>query len=107
MYVQRNFANAYTVSSGGVFESPELQASFRSAVDEEAQRMAQIGLATFRRSLGDVMSGIHLGYDRSILTKLPSRLCVLDTSLNPELGQHPTVRAFCLAYELAASRTGS
>ena len=107
VYVQRNFANAYTVSSAGVVESPELQASFRTAVDEEAQRMTQIGLSTFRRSLGDVMSGIHLGYDRSILTNLPPRLCVLDTSLHPEPGQHPTVRTFCLAYALAAIRSGS
>lgn len=102
VYVQRNFADAYTVSPDGVAEPHGLKARFAVAVEEEVQRMAQLGFTTFRRSLGDVMSGIHLGYDRAMLANLPPGIRVLDTSLNPEPGQHPTVRTFCIAYALAA-----
>ena len=68
------------------------------------QRMKQLGFTTFRRGLGDVMSGIHLGYDRKLLSGLPPGVHVLDTSLNPEPGQHPTVRTFCIAHALVASQ---
>jgi hypothetical protein len=103
VYVQRSFANAYTVSRHDVSESGDLKSQFQEVVEVEIQRMTQIGFTTFRRSLGDVMSGIHLGYDRNLLNGLPPRLHVLDTSLNPEPGQHPTVRAFCIAHALALS----
>jgi hypothetical protein len=107
VYVQRNFAHAYTVSREGVAESPKLKTMFEEAVEEEMQRMMQLGLTTFRRGLGDVMSGIHLGYDRKILSGLPPRVHVLDTSLNPEPGQHPTVRTFCITHALVASQASS
>lgn len=103
VYVQRNFTDAYTVSRDGVAESRGLKSQFQEVVEHETQRMTQLGFTTFRLSLGDVMSGIHLGYDRNLLAGLPAGLHVLDTSLNPEPGQHPTVRTFCIAHALAGS----
>jgi hypothetical protein len=103
VYVQRSFPHAYTVSRDGVAESRDLKSLFEAVVEEEIERMMQIGFTTFRHILGDVMSGIHLGYDRNLLNVLPPRFHVLDTSLNPEPGQHSTVRTFCIAHALASS----
>ncbi len=102
VYVQRNFANAYLVTRAGVTEADGLKDRFATAVEEEVQRMAQLGFTTFRRNLGEVMSGIHLGYDRTVLANLPPGFCMLDTSLNPDPGQHPTVHTFCIAHAIAA-----
>jgi hypothetical protein len=103
VYVQRNFPHAYTVSRDGVVEFRDLKGLFEEVVEAETERMRQIGFTTFRYSLGDVMSGIHLGYDRTLLNGLPPSLHVLDTSLNPEPGQHPTVCTFCIAHAIASS----
>lgn len=102
-YVQKNISNAYLCSGNGITESLDQEKEFNLCIEELCDRVISAGFKSFNKNIAGLLSGIHLGYDREMLGKLPSNLKIFDTSLNPLPGQHPSIRAFCESYNIAAN----
>lgn len=100
-YVQTNIRNAYKISRNGIYENPDNKAQFIEASSHAREKVLAYGFKDFTLDIGDIMSGIHLGYDRAILKDIPNNIIVLDTSLNKSPGLHPTLESFCNSYNNA------
>lgn len=100
-YVQQHFSEAYIISSNGMHESSDLQERFLDSCRKAKDFLHSIGFKHFKVDEGDLISGIHLGYDRSILREIPSNILILDTSLNECKGSHPTIESYCRSYNIA------
>lgn len=101
-YVQQNLKDAYTVTKEKIKENDvteEINYFVKNAMNE----LIDQGFSDFKLDVGDFMSGIHLGYDRKILKKIPKKYRVFDTSLNDYPGSHPTIYSFCKSYNVAKS----
>lgn len=100
-YVQKNLADAYFCNRDGVTENVNNRKEIELCIEEVCNYIFEAGFKSIKKNVGDILSGIHLGYNRDILSELPSNYRVFDTSLNSVPGAHPTIRSFCESYILA------
>jgi len=101
VFAQKNISAAYIMSRDGIFESAGIDRTIKECREHIRDYCTQLKLNSFEGCESSVMSGIHLGYGREILSDLPTNYRVLDTSLNNVPGTHPTIRSFCESYILA------
>lgn len=100
-YVQQNIEDAYFISHEGMIENKKLKVKFNESIEIAVKKIFSSGFRSFRNDVGDLMSGIHLGYDRKILKNIPNNIVILDTSLNQIPGSHPTIESYCKSYSIA------
>jgi hypothetical protein len=100
-YVQKNLETAYHCTRDGVTENLINQQEIKLCIEKVCEDLFEAGFKSLKKNVGDFLSGVHLGYDRDILSDLPSNYRIFDTSLNSVAGAHPTIRSFCECYKLA------
>lgn len=100
-YVQQNIKDAYLISQEGMVENKQLKVKFNESIETAVKKIFSLGFRSFEHDVGDLMSGIHLGYDRNILKNIPINIVILDTSLNQLSGSHPTIESYCKSYNTA------
>lgn len=100
-HVQKNISDAYHYIGNDYRESTNNQKEIELCIEKVIENLLEAGFKSFKKNVGDFMSGVHLGYDRAILNDLPTNFRVFDTSLNMIPGAHPTIRSFCESYNLA------
>lgn len=99
-YIQQNIKGAYTIKKHAIIEN-DVKDIINDYIDAAHEKIISEGFNSFILDIGDFMSGIHLGYDRTILKTVPQKYRVFDTSLNDNPGSHPTILAFCKSYTMA------
>ena len=99
-YIQQNIKGAYTIKKNAIIEN-DVKDIINDYIDAAHEKIISEGFNNFILDIGDFMSGIHLGYDRTILKTVPQKYRVFDTSLNDNPGSHPTILAFCKSYTMA------
>ncbi|MBK6452516.1 MAG: hypothetical protein IPF84_08260 [Proteobacteria bacterium] len=105
VYVQYNFDHLYQLTRDGVEEVHDAREQFDAVASRLASDVRKMGFETFVANVCNVMSGIHLSYDRRVLSDVPRHIAVFDTSLENVPGDHSALRAFCAAY-LRAKHVG-
>lgn len=98
VFAQKNISAAYIISRDGVFEREGIDRTITECREHIGDYSAKLNFSPLEVREGSVMSGIHLGYRREVLSHLPKNYRVLDTSLNNFPGTHPTIRSFCESY---------
>ena len=86
-----------------MIENKKLKVKFNESIEIAVKKIFSLGFRSFKHDVGDLMSGIHLGYDRKILKNIPNNIVILDTSLNQIPGSHPTIESYCKSYNMAKS----
>jgi hypothetical protein len=106
VFVQANVEAAYEVTSRGVRETQAAQTAIGLISHDVGMFMKGQQATSYVDDTGDVLCGIHLGYDRRILKGLPENILVLDTSLNSHRHLHPTIESYCRAFCMVKARVG-
>lgn len=101
VYAQINIKECYLYRDNMFTEVSDLESKLHGRMNSGLSYLDSV-FPSFKESLGSPISGIHLGYDREILNGLSDQYVVLDTSLNTQLGLHPTMIAYLQSYKLAA-----
>lgn len=102
LYIQLNVENAYKFDNGEISENSELDEIIKRKKFAISRSLAdKFGSFKDQFFIKNVISGIHLGYDRKILDEIPKNIYVLDTSLNDRPGQHPTIVSAINSFRIA------
>jgi hypothetical protein len=104
IFAQINIKDCYVYRNKSFTEVPGLESILHGRVRTGLSYLGGV-FSSFKESLGNPISGIHLGYDRAALNGLPDNYVVLDTSLNTSLGLHPTMSSYLEAYKLVTNIT--
>jgi hypothetical protein len=100
-FVQVSIKNFYKLKEDGAVEELEsARMEYLKSIDAANEYINEFGFKDFKYDNGEVINGIHLGYDRNILKNVPKNIYVFDTSLNNKLGYHPTIVMFCKIVEI-------
>ncbi len=103
-YVQKNIKSNYVFRNGKLIEIKDSLKDLEKSLSFLLSIVENKGLRIIDEKISNISSGIHLGYDRDILSEIPSNINFLDTSLNPNPGLHPTIISFCESYILSKSK---
>lgn len=107
VFAQINITDCYEMTSTSFTESEILG---HKLVKEREKLWSELArrFTSFIPQSHFYSSGIHLGYDRRILSSLPPNWSVLDTSLNRYPGMHPSLfsqlESFRIASELFSAK---
>lgn len=101
IFAQINIKDCYVYKGNTFAEVPDLESILHGRVKSGLSFIDDV-FSSFSESLGRPISGIHLGYDRTVLNGLSDQYVVLDTSLNTSLGLHPTMIAYLESYKMVA-----
>tara|TARA_B100001057_G_scaffold349498_1_gene350925 strand:- start:820 stop:1926 length:1107 start_codon:yes stop_codon:yes gene_type:complete len=97
-FIQKNIRSSYLFKKGKISEDKMFKKNLESSFEEAKNLIKSLNFISFKEKISNVSCGVHLGYNREILSKVPKNLNFFDTSLNKNHGHHPTIVAFCESY---------
>ena len=92
--LQLNVPNIYRLSHGILSFNGDIRKKTQKSLSH-ATKILVSNLPNSKVKQPEYFNGIHLGYNRNILSGIPKQINVFDMSLNEAKGQHPTLQVYC------------
>ncbi|QWE31064.1 hypothetical protein [Polynucleobacter sp. Adler-ghost] len=101
IFAQIHMPDIYSMEGGIVTESVDSQAKFYE-IKLKVLNLITRKFNTFKVYKNDspesILPGIHLSYDREVISGIPRNLEILDTSLCNDNSKHPSIIAMCKSF---------
>ena len=98
VFCQLNMASTYLITKNGIAESSKFKKGLYTEIESVRGLCKQIFPSIEIDKDLKILNGIHLGYDRTILSEVPNDIIIIDTSLCDDAGKHPTIASYCKAF---------